>query len=141
MYKKFFSNGHGASFQHSRTPGQSSTDTFSGKINVFEKGNHKINLNGFKSHTRLQKRQIKSFDRYGGNIEYEHSRGHGASIGYQEIPQINHRAIDANAKLNLWQSNNKRTTFDLNTGVSKNIGQFNRGQTNFNTGVGLTHRF
>lgn len=110
-------------------------------MNVFDNGNHKVNINAFKSHTKLQKRQINSFDRYGGNIEYENRKGHGASIGIQQVPQFGHTSIDANAKVNLWKSDNRQTSLDWNTGVSKNIGQFNRGQTNFNTGVGFIHRF
>lgn len=135
------SNGHGAFYQHSRTPGSGKTDTFGGHLNLYNNGDHKVNVNAYKSHTKLNKRQINSFDRYGGNIEYEHRRGHGASIGVQSIPQFNHQSIDANAKINVWKSNDKRTSLDWNTGASKNIGQYNRGQTNWNTGVGLTHRF
>lgn len=137
----FCSNGHGAYLQQSRTPGFGTTNTVGGHLNLYNNGDHKVNVNAFKSHTKLHKRQIDSFDRYGGNVEYQHRNGHSASLGVQSIPQINQQTIDANAKVNLWRSNDQRTTFDWNTGASKNVGQFNRGQTNWNTGVGLTHRF
>lgn len=136
----FFSNGHGLSFQHSRTPGAGTTNTFGGKVNVFDNGNHKINVNGFKSQTRWR-RQLNGYDRYGGNVEWQHKNGHGASLGVQSIPQFNHKSIDLNTNARLWNSNDRRTSLDWNNNVSKNIGQYNPGKTNFNTGIGLTHRF
>lgn len=88
-------------------------------MNLHNKGDHKINFNAYKSHTRLEKRQINSYERYGGNIEYEHRNGHGAFLGVQNIPKKNHQSFDANAKINVWKSNDHRTSFDWSTGALK----------------------
>lgn len=134
----FPSNGHGLSFDHSRTRGQGHTNILRGTANVFDNGNHRVNVNAFGSQTRW-KRQLKGFDTYGTSIDYSNNRGHGGSIGYQKTPQFQREQINANANVNLFQ--NKQSSLDAYAGASRDIGRFNHGKTDYNAGVKFVHRF
>lgn len=108
-------------------------------MNLYDNGSSKVNANAWGSRTRLHKRQINRVDEYGGNVEWQHRNGHSASLGVNNIPQFNKQTIDANANANIWR--NKDSSLDAYGGASHNIGRFQKGHTDWNTGIKFTHRF
>lgn len=98
-----------------------------------------MNINTWADRTRRNKRQSNHVDRYGGNVEWQHRNGHSASLGTNNIPQYNKQTIDANANVNLWRDRNSR--LDWGSGASHNVGQNQRGKTDFNTNIKFEHRF
>lgn len=133
-----FSNGHGLSYQHSQGK-HHSTDAARGTVNLFDNGSSKVNANVWGERTRLHKRQINRVDQYGGNVEWQHRNGHSASLGTNNIPQFNKQTIDANANVNLWR--NKDARLDAYGSASHNVGQNQRGRTDWNTGIKFEKRF
>ena len=125
--------------------GRTSNDAVRGTLNLYDNGRSQVNVNAWGDRTRLHKRQINRVDQYGGNVEWKHIDGHSASLGVNNvrngIPQYNKQTIDANANANLWRSNNGRSTLDLQGGASHNLGPYNKGKTDWNTGINFIHRF
>ncbi|CAG9805392.1 unnamed protein product [Chironomus riparius] len=134
----YHNNGHGLSYQHSQNK-HSSTDAARGTVNLFDNGSSKVNANVWGERTRLHKRQINRVDQYGGNVEWQHRNGHSASLGTNNIPQFNKQTIDANANVNLWKHKDAR--LDAYGSASHNIGQHQRGRTDWNTGIKFEKRF
>lgn len=70
---------------------------------------------------------------YGGNIEWQHDRGHSASLGASSFLQFTKQTIDATGNVNLYKNN---WSVDAYGQASHTVGQFNRGRTDW--GAGLT---
>ncbi|KAG5681265.1 hypothetical protein PVAND_010716 [Polypedilum vanderplanki] len=141
-------NGNSFGYTHIEAP-NSRTDAVRGTVNLYNGGGNRVNANAWGSHTR-PRRQFKpindfpqsnkqTIDQYGGNIEWKNDRGHGASIGVNNIPQFNKQTIDATGNLNIYR--HKNWSVDAFGQASKNVGQFNRGRTDWSTGLTVNGRF
>lgn len=72
-------------------------------------------------------------------MKWENHRGHSASLGTNNIPQFQRETIDANANINLFKD--KNTRLDWGTSASHHTRGFNKGRTDFQTGLNFNHRF
>nr|ABX80075.1 attactin TY1 [Tabanus yao] len=132
-------DGHGLSLEKTITPGIQSTMKENARINFFDDKTHKVDTNLFHSRTHLDKPNF-TFDKYGASLDYSHTRGHGASVGMSNIPNIGSN-LDITGRANLWSSPDRMTSFDLTGTHTRGLsGQF-AGQNNWGAGVGLTHRW
>lgn len=100
-----------------------------------------MNVNAWHERNRLHKRQINRYERTGGNVEWQNRNGHGASLGYETIPQFNKQTIDATANARLWQSEKGNARLDAYGQGSHNTGQFRHGKTDYNAGLKFSADF
>ncbi|XP_037950152.1 attacin-A-like [Teleopsis dalmanni] len=129
----------GIGIQHSTTPGFGKTMSEKAHVNLFKNDQHAFSATA--SHSRTQMENGLKFDRVGGGTNWNSAQGHAASVGVTHVPQFNMTTLDAAAKANLWTSQNKASTFDLNANASRHLNGPFKGQNNFGAGVGFTHRF
>ncbi|XP_073819976.1 attacin-A-like [Musca autumnalis] len=132
-------NRFGGSLSHSKTDKFGSTFSQNANANLFQNNKHKLDANAFHSRTHLD--NGFKFNTVGGGLDYNHARGHGASVSASRIPQLKMNTVDVTGKANLWKSRNQASSLDLTGGVSKNFGGPMSGQTNKHVGVGLSHHF
>lgn len=132
-------NDHSASITKTNQPGVASATRLDGTANLFNSGANRLDANAFKSNTRYV--GGPSIGSHGAGLNWNHANGHGASFGFDRTPALKETNVFGSGKANLWQSNDRRTSFDAFGSVSQTLSGPNRNKPNFGAGFGLSHRF
>ncbi|XP_013100487.1 attacin-A [Stomoxys calcitrans] len=138
-FAELSSNGHGLGIQHSNTHGVSKSLGENLRINTFKNDQHSVDLNAFHNRTQLQ--NGLKFDAVGANAAWSHAQGHSATLGVTQIPKFGITTMGATGTANLWTSQDKNSSFNMNAFGNKHISGPFRGQRDFGGGFGFSHRF
>ncbi|EAT45361.1 AAEL003389-PA [Aedes aegypti] len=132
-------NEHSFSATRTNQPGAGSQTRLDGSANLFKTPSNRLDLNAFKS--RTQPVGSPSFGSHGAGLNWNNANGHGASAGFDRTPAIKETNLYARGRANLWQSKNRQTSLDAFGSASRTVSGPRRGNTNYNAGFGLSHRF
>ncbi|KAG5681255.1 hypothetical protein PVAND_010706 [Polypedilum vanderplanki] len=111
-----------------------------GTANLYNDGTHKLNFNGWAGNTKRFRRQFE-YENFGGNFEYQHRNGHSLSLGSNVIPKLDQQTIDVTGNANIWRSDDKLTSLNAYGSASHNIGDFNKGHTDYKAGLTFDYTF
>ncbi|XP_019530162.3 attacin-A [Aedes albopictus] len=132
-------NGHSASVTKTNQPGVASQTRFDGSANLFKSSTNQFGANAFKSQTKWA--DGPSVGSHGAGLNWNHARGHGASVAFERTPALKQTNLSATGRANIWQSRDRQTSLDAFGSASRTWVGPMRGKTNYNAGFGLSHRF
>ncbi|KOB76749.1 Attacin-3 [Operophtera brumata] len=102
--------GHGATLTKSHFPGADRV-TAAGNVNLYNSGDHKVDVNAFAARTMPEAPHQDSFNTFGTGAEYMYKQKLGAETDYS-----------AAGKLNLFKDSD--SSWDFKAGVSKSVSPF-----------------
>lgn len=119
------------------TPGNpGKTVTLGAQGNIYNNNGHSVDGHAQVSRT-FQPAEPTSI---GGGLDYKGPRA-GASVNVDHVHRFGTN-VGAQGNMNVWRSNNGRSTLDANAGYNQHFGgPFGNSRPNYNVGANFIHRF